>query len=602
MERFLSALTAISIIAALVFALLAFGGVEPWAYSVVAVLAYTALAAAVAMAIVTRRARALITPMLVPAALALLLIGAQLIEWPVGLLEAVSPRTVEIHRDAASPAEAGQAASALSPSLYPHATRDALIRLSAYIALFVATCAYVRSRKHIAGLASAIIAIGFAISLFGIVQNISGTRKLYWWREMTYGGALFGPFVSRNQFATYAGVCLFVGLGLLVARGARAAGSVRRRQKGLRRALRASDRMTRGRDGVDWAAGQGAWATAHKESEPTPPKQLRLRRPDAPSLRDTGMQPKTPRPTGLRLGPASAASGRLTVPDPGTSSSPFLASIRPEAQRGSRGILSEALSGHAHQSFLMVYALAVIGAAAIWSLSRGGILSLLLSFAGVLVALRATGFVRSRLLYVGAVAIAILGWVTYLGWEPVLSRLSTLERVARDPLGNWRWMMCSDAVRMGLKFPITGTGAGTFLSAYPLFRTLPTHSVTVSPHNEYVHVFAESGFTGLAVLLLAMALLYGRVIGGLARRKNSYMLGFLTGGIGALLMVSFHSMVDFPMRSPAIAATVAVTAALLYRAAAIKSDGKAKSLAHAKPPPAEDRRSTALEPAEALTG
>jgi O-antigen ligase len=450
MERSLSALTAVSIIAALVFAVLAFGGVEPWAYSVVAVLAYTALAAAVAMAIVTRRARALITPMLLPAVLALLLIGAQLIEWPVGLLEAVSPRTVEIYQDAASPAEAGQSASALSPSLYPHATRDALIRLSAYIALFVATCAYVRSRKHIASLASAIIAIGFAISLFGIVQNISGTRKLYWWREMTYGGALFGPFVSRNQFASYAGVCLFVGLGLLVARGARAAGSVRRRQKGLRRAL----------------------------------------------------------------------------------------------------------SGHAHQSFLMVYALAVIGAAVIWSLSRGGILSLLLSFAGVLVALRATGLVRSRLLYVGAVAIAILGWVTYLGWEPVLNRLSTLERVARDPLGNWRWMMCSDAVRMGLKFPITGTGAGTFLSVYPLYRTLPTHSVTVSPHNEYVHVFAESGFAGLAVLLLAMALLYGRVIGGLARGKNSYMLGFLTGGIGALLMVSFHSMVDFPMRSPAIAATV----------------------------------------------
>ena len=93
---------------------------------------------------------------------------------------------------------------------------------------------------------------------------------------------------------------------------------------------RASDKMTRGRDGVYFAAGQGAWATAHKGS-------------DAPSLSDTGMQPKTPRPSGLRLGPASAASGRLAVPDPGTASPPFLTSIRPEAQRGSRGISSEAL-------------------------------------------------------------------------------------------------------------------------------------------------------------------------------------------------------------------------------------------------------------------
>ena len=496
MERVLSALTVVSIVAALLFAPMAFGAVEPWAYSVLAVLAYTALAAAVATAIVTGRARRLVNPVLLPATLALLLVGMQFIKWPVGILEAVSPRTVEIYQEAAAPVGAEGAAAALSPSLYRHATRDALIRLSAYVALFLATCAYVRSRRQITELAAAIVAVGFLISLFGIVQNISGTRKLYWWREMTYGGALFGPFVSRNQFAAYAGVCLFVGLGLLLARGARAAGSVRRWQEELR--------------------------------------------------------------------------GFLT--------------------------------GRAHQDFLTVYALAVIGAAVFWSLSRGGILSLLLSFAGVLVALKVTGFVRSKLLYVGAVFIVILGWVTYLGWAPVVKRLSTLEQVARDPLGSWRWTMCVDAAHMGSELPVLGTGAGTFLSVYPFYRTLPTHSVTVSPHNEYVHVFAETGFTGVAILLLAMALLYGRVIRGLVRRKNPYMLGFLAGGMGALLMVTFHSMVDFPMRSPAIAATVAVAAALLYRAAAIESNGEMKSPARRTDPPDHAEGGAAPELVDVATG
>ena len=118
--------------------------------------------------------------------------------------------------------------------------------------------------------------------------------------------------------------------------------------------LRASNKMTRGRDGVNFAAGRGAWATAHKGS-------------DARSLSDTGMQPKTPRPSGLRLGPASAVSGRLAVPDPGTASSPFLASIRPEAQRGSRGILLEALratqrprSGFTLVELMVAVALALI--------------------------------------------------------------------------------------------------------------------------------------------------------------------------------------------------------------------------------------------------
>ncbi|MCK4374967.1 MAG: hypothetical protein KAX19_06540, partial [Candidatus Brocadiae bacterium] len=109
------------------------------------------------------------------------------------------------------------------------------------------------------------------------------------------------------------------------------------------------------------------------------------------------------------------------------------------------------------------------------------------------------------------------------------------------------------------------------------YRSLPTRAVSDSPHDEYAHVFAEAGVTGLLILALAMGLLYTTVIRGLATRRNPYARGFLAGGLGALLMVSFHSIVDFPMRSPAIAATVAVTAALLWRAARIESNSSKSS-------------------------
>ena len=463
-EKALSTLTAVSIIGALVFSPLAFGAVEPWAYSVLAVLAYTALTAAIAKAIVTGSIRRLAVPMLLPAVLALLLVAAQYVEWPVGFLGAVSPRAVKVYQDAATSPGSEETIVSLSPSLYRHATRDALICLSSYVALFLATCAYVRSRKHVSRLAAAIVAVGFVTSLLGMMQNLSGTGKLYWWRELTHGGAPFGPFVSRNQFAAYAGICLFVGLGLLLARGAHAAGSVRQWREGLRRILAA----------------------------------------------------------------------------------------------------------RVHQNFLVAFAVGVMGFAVVWSLSRAGILSLMLSFAGVLVALRVAGFARTKLLYVAAVVMIILGWVTYLGWEPVISRLSSLEAVARDPLGDRRWQMFADAGRMGLDFPVLGTGAGTFLSVYPFYRTLPTHAVTRSPHNEYLHVFAEAGFSGLAILFSAMVLLYRPVIRGLLVGNSAYVRGFLAGGLGALLLPTLHSVVDFPMRSPAIAATIAVTAALLCRAAVIE--------------------------------
>ena len=93
--------------------------------------------------------------------------------------------------------------------------------------------------------------------------------------------------------------------------------------------LRASNRTPRGRDGADLVAGQGATAKRMGDQCAKPERHRHATR-DA-------------RPSGLRLGPSSAASRLLAVPDPGTSPSPLLSATRPEAQRGSRGALLEAL-------------------------------------------------------------------------------------------------------------------------------------------------------------------------------------------------------------------------------------------------------------------
>src|SRR5215472_16294455 len=42
---------------------------------------------------------------------------------------------------------------------------------------------------------------GFMISVFGILQHLTFNGKLYWVRELTYGGIPFGPYVNRNHFA-----------------------------------------------------------------------------------------------------------------------------------------------------------------------------------------------------------------------------------------------------------------------------------------------------------------------------------------------------------------------------------------------------------------
>jgi len=58
--------------------------------------------------------------------------------------------------------------------------------------------------------------LGFVVSVFGILQHLTFNGKLYWVREMHYGGVPFGPFANRNHFAGFAELVLPLALVPLV--------------------------------------------------------------------------------------------------------------------------------------------------------------------------------------------------------------------------------------------------------------------------------------------------------------------------------------------------------------------------------------------------
>jgi O-antigen ligase len=95
-------------------------------------------------------------------------------------------------------------------------TRVALQLLIAYLILIhLMTQAYLQSR-HWRGLVWFLMGLGFFVSLFGILQQLTFNGKLYWFREMRYGGTPFGPFVNRNHFAGFAELVIPIALVPLV--------------------------------------------------------------------------------------------------------------------------------------------------------------------------------------------------------------------------------------------------------------------------------------------------------------------------------------------------------------------------------------------------
>jgi O-antigen ligase len=171
-----------------VFSVLAHGAVEPWSEAVLEVGAAALLLVWVAGVLTSRELHIVWTPLLWP------LVGL----WAVAALQL-----------------------ALGVSVYPFSTRIELLKYSALASLFFLCVQSFRTREQWRGFVWFLLVLGFAVSLFGILQHFTFNGKLYWVRELRYGGIPFGPYVNRNHFAGLMELLIPPGLAILILRAER---------------------------------------------------------------------------------------------------------------------------------------------------------------------------------------------------------------------------------------------------------------------------------------------------------------------------------------------------------------------------------------------
>jgi O-antigen ligase len=101
--------------------------------------------------------------------------------------------------------------------------------------------------------------------------------------------------------------------------------------------------------------------------------------------------------------------------------------------------------------------------------------------------------------------------------------------------------------------PVLGWGLGTFLIAYPQYRSFSTDLVVNQAHNDYVQVLVETGILGFACVAWFIVNLYRislRNWRAHSRVATVSVLGALVGCTGILI----HSLSDFNLHIPANAA------------------------------------------------
>lgn len=182
-----------------------------------------------------------------------------------------------------------------------------------------------------------------------------------------------------------------------------------------------------------------------------------------------------------------------------------------------------------------------------------GMLGLLLTWAMVWSLRRRRG---SRRVFGVIVSVALLLAVQFAFY-------GILTRLQADPLRDQRWHVArvtAEAARTG---PPQGTGLGSFRQVFQVHDIqAPSAEIVNHAHNDYLELWLEAGWPGVA---LAAAVLAYLAWAGIAAWRRSSHRGDIwpKAATIALVLVLLHSLVDYPLRTLSIQAVSGLLLAVM---------------------------------------
>jgi O-antigen ligase len=162
-------------------------------------------------------------------------------------------------------------------------------------------------------------------------------------------------------------------------------------------------------------------------------------------------------------------------------------------------------------------------------------------------------------------ALAGLAAVAALGLEEGLGRLLTTS--AADVSWGARLREYGAVLELWGRFPLTGTGLGTFRDAFPLVQPPELQGTWWHPHSDLLEIVATAGIAGAILVVYGLAALVRQLARGLAAGARSEDRAAALAAFGVLAAVGLHEALDFGLTMPGSAATLAV---LLGSAAAVR--------------------------------
>ncbi|MBI4640378.1 MAG: O-antigen ligase family protein, partial [Candidatus Tectomicrobia bacterium] len=514
--RLLDILIELGLIFLIIFAPLPFGSVEPWAYTIIELVAFFLvllwllkmlfnpsmhqLANAPISSRINvstyQRINIIKTSLNFPILLFILIITFQLIPLPPKVIKFLSPNTYEVYRRALPDYDRNLTFTAYRPgyrvvgignwkidlghpddyrtiSIHPHETQIELFKYLAYIAVFFVVVNNIQTKAQINRLLWAMMFTGSAVALYGLIQYATGAEKIFGFARRYTIEAVNGTYVNKNHFAGLMEMVipLAIGMGLV--------------------AISQSRQSSRKR---------GSWR-----------KRL-----------------------------------LAVVDNPGL---------------------------HKQLVFFVLAFLMTIGL--FFSLSRGGIISFLVSMGFILAMVMVR---KSRWRYSLSLTMLMLmigGISAWIGLDPLVSRFQEISLSSQ--LADGRWELVKPIVRQINDSPLFGTGSGTFKEFFSHYQPASLGNVFFDhAHNDYLEMAADHGAIAL-LFFLTLLLFIGRLLKTAMNRRSPYARRMTSGLLAGVVAIGVHSLFDFNLQIPANALYFVFLLALAFTSAHVPETSRRTS-------------------------
>jgi O-antigen ligase len=209
---------------------------------------------------------------------------------------------------------------------------------------------------------------------------------------------------------------------------------------------------------------------------------------------------------------------------------------------------------------LLIFAIIIMIASLFFSLSRGGIISFLLSmvlFVNFLLFSRKKRR-KTSILLISIFSISLI-FLIWLGVSPIIERLSTLSDLESQSSYTYRKVVAKDTLSLIKDFPTFGCGLGNFQHLYPKYQSEEVKQFFWDhTHNDYLEYLSEVGVIGSIIVLIGIGLFLIKVIKRWREREDPYVKGITLGVLTALIAIMCHSISDFNLHIPANAMLLAI--------------------------------------------